>query len=254
VSALDPDGYSDYWGVTLGLEQPAGRFLRFSAAYTYSETTDNWLGGRYGGPYAELSPFPDSLAGVDWADGRSDLDVPHRLVVGVELTPLGPRGFSIAALYRYRSGLPFTPGFVPGVDANGDGAFNDPAYVDNALAGMAEVMAAWPCLALQVGRFAQRNACREPDRRSLDLRLGLGPIQFGSHPVELWAEATNVIEPEDAVWDHALYLVDSGTALVTDPATGRVTVPLVVNPRFGQPMTYRTTGRALRLGLRVGYQ
>ncbi|HXV85937.1 MAG TPA: carboxypeptidase regulatory-like domain-containing protein, partial [Gemmatimonadales bacterium] len=254
VSALDPDGYSDYWGVTVGLEQPAGRFLRLSAAYTYSQTTDNWLGARYGGPYAELSPFPDSLGGVDWADGRSDLDVPHRLVVGVELSPLGPRGFSVAALYRYRSGLPFTPGFAPGVDANGDGAFNDPAYVDNALAGMAEAIAAWPCLASQVGRFAQRNACREPDRRSLDLRFGVGPFQLGNQPVEVWAEATNLIEPEDAVWDRALYLVDPNTALVTDPATGRVTVPLTVNPGFGRVLAYRSAGRVVRLGLRVGFQ
>jgi hypothetical protein len=254
VSALDPDGYSDYRGVTLGLEHPMGRFVRVSAAYTYSETSDNWLGGSYGGPYAELSPFPDSLATTDWADSRSDLDVPHRLAVGLELAPLGPRGFSLAALYRYRSGLPFTPGFAPGLDVNGDGSANDPAYVDDALPGMADVLAAWPCLRSQVGRFSERNACRDRDHRSLDLRLGLGPVTMGGHPVEIWIEATNLLEPEEAIRDRALYLVDAAAPLVTDPATGRVTVPLAVNPRFGMPIGYRGTGRTLWFGLRVGYQ
>jgi hypothetical protein len=50
-----------------------------------------------------------------------------------------------------------------------------------------------------------------------------------------------------------LYLVDPAAPLVTDPATGRVTVPLVVNGNFGGPLAYRTTGRLVRLGLRVGY-
>ncbi|HWP38556.1 MAG TPA: TonB-dependent receptor [Gemmatimonadales bacterium] len=255
VTALNPDGYSDYWGVTLGLDQPVGRVVRLLASYTYSQTTDNWLGGRYGGPYAELSPFPDSLGGVDWADGRSDLDVPHRLVAGIELSPLGPRGFSVAALYRFRSGLPFTPGFQPGADANGDGSHtNDPAYVDDAVAGVTSLMAAWPCLASQVGRFAERNSCREPDRRALDLRLGLGPVKVGRHPVELWVEALNVVEPEEAVRDQAVYVVDPAAGLVTDPATGRVTVPLVANARFGQPLAYRTWGRTVRLGARVNFQ
>jgi hypothetical protein len=255
VSALNPDGYSDYWGVTLGLEQPVGRVLKLLAWYTYSRTRDNWLGGRYGGPYAELSPFPDSLNGVDWADGRSDLDVPHRLVAGAELSPLGPRGFSLAALYRLRSGLPFTPGFAPGVDANADGSpTNDPAYVDDALAGVSDLIAAWPCLASQVGRFAERNSCREPDYRSLDLRLGLGPVWAGRQPVELWMEALNVVEPEEAVRDLALYLVDASAALATDAGTGRVTVPMSANPRFGQPLAYRTAGRVVRLGVRVSFR
>jgi hypothetical protein len=255
VSALNPDGYSDYWGITLGLDQPMGRVVRLLASYTYSRTTDNWLGGRYGGPYAELSPFPDSLGSVDWAEGRSDFDVPHRLVAGVELSPLGPRGFSLAALYRFRSGLPFTPGFQPGVDANGDGsATNDPVFVDDAVAGMAELLGAWPCLARHIGQFAERNACREPDYRALDLRLGIGPVMLSGQPVELWAEALNLLEPEQAIRDAALYLVDPAGGLITELASGRITVPLVANPGFGRALAHRGTGRVVRVGLRLNFQ
>jgi hypothetical protein len=251
VSALDPDGYSDYWGVTVRLVQPAGRFLRLNGSYTYSRTTDNWLGALNGGPYAELSPFPDSLAGRDWASGTSGLDIPHRVVAGVELRPLGSNALTLAARYRWRSGATFTPGFAPGVDANGDGSFtNDPAFVDDTLPGMADLLAASSCLRTQVDRFAERNTCRDPGVGTLDLRLGIAPVR--RVPVELWIEGFNLTEPEQAVWDHALYSVDPAAPL-TVGAGGQVTVPLVVNPNFGRRLVLKTPGRTVRFGLRVNH-
>src|SRR5690606_30255587 len=77
----------------------------------------------------------------DWADGRSDFDVPHRLAVGAELRLPILAGVSIAGVYRYQSGYPFTPGFRDGVDMNGDGSGrNDPAFVDNAIPGTDELV------------------------------------------------------------------------------------------------------------------
>lgn len=252
VSALDPDGYSDYWGVTLRWVQPAGRFLRLYAGYTYSRTTDNWLSGQYGGPYAELTPFPDSLDGRDWASGTSDLDIPHRVTAGLELRPLGSNGLTVAARYRWRSGATFTPGFAAGVDANGDGSFtNDPAFVDDTLPGAADLLAAASCLRPQVGQFADRNSCRDPSAGTLDLRVGIAPMR--RYPVEVWIEGFNLTEPEQGVWDHALYAVDPATPLSVDAVSGQVTVPLVANPNFGRPMTLRTPGRTIRVGLRVNH-
>jgi hypothetical protein len=254
VSAIDADGASDYWDVTFGMERRAGP-LQFAASYTYSRTTDNWLTGRAGGgaPAAQLTPFPDSLAGQDWAEGRSDFDVPHRVAVGAEWQSGGRLGLRLGAAYRFASGLPFTPGFRPGVDVNGDGADNDPAFVDDAIAGVDSLLGAWDCLRDQVGQFAERNACREPGRHALDLRVALRLPTPATLPLELVIDALNVIEPDVGLRDRALYLIDRGATVTTDPVTGITTVPLVANPRFGSVLARYGTGRAWRIGLRVNY-
>jgi hypothetical protein len=251
VLALDFDGFSNYVGLTARLEQRAGRFLTFSAGYTFSHTTDNWMGARDGRPGAMLNPFPDSLAGVDWTEGRSDFDVPHRLLLGAEFAL---RSVRIAGFFRHESGQPFTPGFREGVDANGDGSYrNDPAAVDESVPGVSDLVGAWACLRQQVGRaFVERNSCRGPSQRTLDLRLSFGPLQIG-YPVELVIDALNLLETNLVDVDRALYLVDPAQATTIDPQTGAVTVPLVGNGDFGRPVVRRGPGRLLRLGLRVNY-
>jgi len=250
VSALDPDGYSNYVGVTLRVVQPMSRFVRLFGSYTYSHTTDNWLSGLHGGPYAQLTPFPDSLNGQDWADGTSDFDIPHRVAVGVELRPAGSDAVTLAVRYRWQAGAPFTPGLAPGVDANGDGSFtNDPAFVDDTLPGMADVLSQWSCLRTGVGGFAQRNSCRDPGVGVVDVRLGIAPVR--RYPVELWVEGFNLDDAVQGLWDHALYTVDPNTPLSN--VAGRVTIPYVANPHFGKQLVNRATGRVVRVGLRVNY-
>jgi hypothetical protein len=254
VSAMDMDGVSDFWSVTARLEQPVGRFVRLLSSYSYSRTTDNWLTGRYEGPYGELSPFPDSLGGEDWADGTSDFDVPHRVSVGIELRPLGRDGLTVAGLFHYASGLPFTPGFPRGVDINGDGSeSNDPAYIDDGIPGVTELFTEWPCLQTQAGSFAERNSCRDPGISTLNLRAGIGPVRLAGYPIELWVEMLNVTDANLAVRDHAIVVVDQSAPLVRDPATGDVTMPLLINENFGKPVAYGGSGRAMRFGLRVNY-
>ena len=256
VSAMDPDGYSDYKGLTLGFEKGLGRSLNFTVAYTYSSTTDNWLSGRDrgGAPTAQLSPFPDSLSGVDWAKGRSDFDVPHRFVFAADFAVPRIRAAHVTALFRYRSGYPFTPGFRPGVDANGDGSDrNDPAFVDDTVSGMGAVLGKWECLRPQIGRFAERNSCREPGVKTLDLRLEITPFRFGGYPMALTVDAINVVESDTGIRDAALYLVDPTRATSTNGATGVTTVPLVANPNFGNVLVHQTAGRFWRIGLRVNY-
>jgi len=53
--------------------------------------------------------------------------------------------------------------------------------------------------------------------------------------------------------DHALFVVDPAVALTADPVSGQVTVPLLLNENFGEPLSYRGYGRAVRFGLRVNY-
>jgi hypothetical protein len=250
MSALDQDGVSDYLGATARLERRVGRTLTLSAGYTYSQTTDN-LPGMALGPDAQLSPFPDSLNGLEWEDGISDFDVPHSLVFGAELAfP----GFRLAGYYGFRSGRPFTPGFRDGVDANADGSWrNDPAWVDDAVTGVSDLFTTWECLRTQVGRFAERNSCRGPTRKTLDLRLALGPFRLG-YPVELVVDGMNLLDTEFADVDRALYLVDPAGTLTRDAATGVVTVPLVANDNFGNAIRRYGSGRYLRIGLRVNYE
>src|SRR5690606_18888633 len=251
VSAMNADGFSRYADLTLMLERRTPGGVGFFARYTFSRTTDNWLGARGAGPEAELSPFPGGLEGSDWAEGRSDLDIPHRFVAGAEVEA-GP--VRIAGIYRFRSGTPFTPGFRDGVDANADGSgLNDPAFVDAAVTGMDDLIARWDCLRDQVGRFAERNACRAAGVHTLDARIAMPMLRLGGYRTEIVLDALNILESDVADPDAALYLVDSSRSLTVDPGTGNVDVPLIANPHFGEPLVRRTPGRMLRLGIRVNY-
>jgi hypothetical protein len=254
VSALSADGWSHYWGITANLERPVTRNLGFFASYTYSNTKDNWLGGKTAnGPQSELSPFPDDASDT-WREGTSDFDLPHRIAAGIELRAAGPLQPHVTAIYKYRSGYPFTPGFREGVDVNGDGSgSNDPAFVDDDVAGMSEVLGAWDCLRTQVGRFAERNACRQSGVHSLNARLGLTLVRSAGTSAGVFVEGINLIQSSQAEPDRALYLIDRNAALVVNQATGLVTTPLVANTHFGMPLARFGTGRLLRIGLQVNH-
>jgi hypothetical protein len=253
VWGIEATGESRYVGLTLSAERPLIGGFGAWASYTWSKTEDDWLIGNPAEPLSQLSPFPHGLSG-DWQDGRSDLDVPSRALVGVELKLPGSYGPHLTALYRFQSGYPFTPGFRPGVDANADGsAVNDVAYVDNAVAGIADLVSQWPCLSSQVGGFAERNACRGPNLHSLDARLAIDIGLAGERSVSIVLDAVNLIATENGRVDNALYLVDPAGSLTVSPDGRNYTVPLIANPDFGTLITRFTPQRFLRLGLRVGF-
>jgi hypothetical protein len=201
-------------------------------------------------PDAQLSPFPSTGSETDWRDGRSDLDVPRRATVGAEWANSRLR---LAALVRYRSGAPFTPGCRDGVDANGDGAWgNDPAFVSDTVPGAADVIAGAACLRGQIGGFAQRNSCRAPAVASLDVRLVLRNFTILGVPTEAVVDGLNVVTTGDGVVDRALFLVDASRTMTTAP-DGVVSVPLVANPNFGKLLVRRSPGATVRLSLRVSF-
>jgi hypothetical protein len=250
VSGIISSGFSDYYGITAAITRRADLGLSFRAAYTYSRTTDNWALGRSGDPVDQLNPFPED--GDDWLEGKSDLDIPHRISVFSSYGFGGARGLEVGLRYRYRTGLPFTPGFRPGVDANGDGSGeNDPAFIDNAIAGTPELLADHDCLSSQVGEFSDRNSCRENGVHALDLRVGLKlPFRLMGSDLRLTVDAFNVVSSETGVIDRAVYLVDP-----TQPLTvsGTVNIPLIANSQFGTLLARRVEPRIIRFGLKVDY-
>ena len=117
VSALVPTGFSDHYELTAALERRVSRALSILASYTFSRTRDNLVGALEPDPLDQLSPFPDGLEGSDWTEGRSDLDVPHRLAATLEYrssgrTPVVRRGPGTVALgATLHAGIP--PGSGP---------------------------------------------------------------------------------------------------------------------------------------------
>ncbi len=253
VSAIDASGVSKYWGGTVAVEHKAGEWLDLLAAYTFSWGEDNWLGPNGGGPAVQLNPFPGSPLGFDWAQGPSDFDVPHRLVIGAEAKFSGLlAGARVGGFYRFQSGQPYTPGFRAGVDANGDGSNrNDPAYIDPGVEGIDQLLSQWSCLASQANRFAGRNSCRGPSLYRLDLRFALGLYAVGGTPIELVIDALNIFDTDTGIRDNAVYLIDANAPLETAPDATLI-VPLVANPNFGKALVHYSTGRTLRVGLRMG--
>ncbi|HEU4455771.1 MAG TPA: hypothetical protein VFR81_22090, partial [Longimicrobium sp.] len=250
VSAANLDGWLERTAVTVSVERAPATGLRLLAGYTWSRTRDNLPGVFSLSPGGVPTPF--LVEGADWSEGTSDADVPHRAVAIAELRAGGSRAPALALVYRVRSGDAFTPGFRAGVDANADGSgANDPAFVDASVPGFAEVAAEWGCLDALSGAFAERNACRGPTVHALDARLGIDLLP-GAHPLRLTIDGLNLLGGEPGPRDAALYLVDPSRALSTD-AEGRVVVPLLANPGFGEPLLRRATGRTLRIGLQLAY-
>lgn len=241
--ALDPDGWSEYWGMSGGLEY-SSQSINLSVAYTRSETTDNWIGAASGLVDAELSP---ALPGLDdWSEGTSDFDAPDRLVVTAR-TSLSL--MTASAVYRLRSGLPFTPRYRTGVDANGDGSVrNDVAFVDATT--VTQLLEDWKCLAESLGAFATRNSCRGPVSHGLDVRVSLDLGGVMGRRASLIVDGLDLIESKDGIIDDALLLVDPAGTITS--GGGTVTIPFMVNPDFGDVIYPTSRGRMIRIGFRIG--
>ncbi len=247
--ALDPDGWSEYLGVTTGIEHTSTTLDLF-ASYTWSETTDNWVGASRGAVDATLDPgLPQSEGPEPWSEGTSDFDIPHRVAAGVTAR-FG--SVSLSGLYRYRSGTPFTPGYRAGVDANGDGSMrNDVAFVP-ADASLAALLDAWPCLEDQSGGWAVRNACRGPAVHTVNARVQFTFANLAGRAASLAVDGFNLLESSDGMIDDALLLVDPSGSITTSPDGSTVTIPTLVNEGFGNVLYPSTRGRMLRVGVRIG--
>jgi len=256
VSGLASTGYSDHYQAGVALTREAATGLSFTASYLWSRTRDNWLQSRTGDPADEISPFVQDKApgGGNWSEGTSDFDIPHRAMLYGSWTTASRAPLTVGMRYRFRSGLPYTPGFRPGVDANADGAGgNDPAFVDRAIPGLSSVISDHSCLEDQVGQLAERNSCRESANHALDLSASIGlPVRAFGGRLTVQVDVFNLVSTETGMVDRALVLVDPNGA-VADDGLGNLTLPLVGNRHFGKLLSQRTEPRMLRVGLRLGY-
>jgi hypothetical protein len=253
VSGFSSTAAQDFYEGAAAVERSVGSGLSFAVEYALSQTRDNWLQGWTGDPVDELSPFPKDPIGGGWAKGTSDFDIPQRAVVTALWRSHGRFRVTVGGRFRYQSGFPFTPGFQPGVDANGDGSGgNDPAFIDSNIQDMPVVVSQNDCLKDQVNAFAKRNSCREPGRHAFDLSGSVAlPVHSIGSRVELTLDVVNLVASRTGVYDRALVLVDPQGTLTTD-GSGNVILPLVANPRFGKLLSRRDEPRILRLGLRLG--
>lgn len=254
VSAITTDASSTYWGVTAAVERQAGERVRLTGRYTYSRTRDDWVDPAPGHTFLTLPPFPATSAMADWQEGTSYFDVPHRAAAAFEVRPPPGRVVSLGGVFRFSSGRPFTPGMGRGVDANADGVSgNDPAFVDPELDGMEPLLDQWSCLSSSVGRFVERNSCRLPDRMTVDAWIGVRWPPVGGLAGELRVEGLGLVADGDALYDTALLGVDPGGTVEVDPATDRITVPVRVNPLFGQRTIPGSELSRIRISMRLWF-
>jgi len=240
------DGWSEQASVTLSGqgELPGGASI--AAWYTWSRTTDNLPGLAQGRP--ELAG-PSTVPEENWAEGTSDLDVPHRIAGLLSIPFPVLEGAVFRTRFHVESGRPFTPRLRDGVDLNADGVWgNDPVVIpDEGLDGIRD---SWSCVTEQRGQFVERNSCRLPWVPYLNLGLSLGVVRLGGGVVSLEADVMNLLQAFDTTVDEALLLVDRGSSLQPD-GTARSPV-LQVNPGFGGELFDTREGRMIRIGIRWG--
>ncbi len=250
VWGLTSTGYAEQRYATVTLERHASSGLGVVASYTWSRTDDNMVGRLSANPANRVvatDPTGDVTGG--WSDGRSDLDVPHRVVIRANYDSPGNGALHLGARWRWRSGLPFTPGYAPGVDVNGDGAStNDPVGLGS-VGGVAALLGGAGC-DVGSGGLAARNSCRSKAVQAIDLEAGVRLPVGGDRLVMLTVDAFNLAASAIGYVDRAAVLVDPSGAITTD-ASGNMVLPLVLNDHFGQLLSRRTAPRTIRFGLRV---
>lgn len=246
---LTSSGYADNRHATVSLRHLSPSGLRFGASYTWSKTEDNLLNQLSADPGDRAIVVGTGVGDARWDIGRSDLDIPHRAVVhaGYQLND----AFHLAARFRWRSGLPFTPGFPAGVDANGDGSSgNDPVSL-GAVAGLRNTLESAGC-SPGSGDIVERNSCREDAVQALDIEAGVRLPIGSARAVMLTISAFNLVSSDVGIVDRAAVRVDPDGTIGTD-ASGRLVLPLVINENFGELLVRRNDPRTVRLGLRVEY-
>ncbi len=237
----DGQGWANYQGLNLGfrVRMPDSRLL-LQGFYTLSSARGIVLAGADEFRLTDVGFQPDLRDARDvsvnpqdptcaYCSGPLNTDARHRLTISA--TYLGPWGFNVAGMFRYRSGLPFLVyddgKGVPG-PAGANGGFN---------------------LALPIGVAVNSGRGASFEQFDLDLSKDIG--LFSSVKVQLIAQVFNVFNAKNPAGFDGLIATH-----VVDPNTGKiVTVP---NPDFGKPTTYagdplQGEQRLVQLGVRLAF-
>jgi hypothetical protein len=148
---------------------------RWGMSYTYTNIREQVAG------FTSTAGDP---TGISWAAGSQG---PHQITYN--LSHILFNAVTVSWNGSFRSGSAYTPNV--GNDINGDGSFNDRAFVydpaaspDSALgAGMQQLLTnatsgTRDCLSKQLGGIASRNSCRGPWTQTANLSFTLDRVKF----------------------------------------------------------------------------
>jgi hypothetical protein len=235
--------------VTVQLQKSFAGDFAVSAGYTYSKTKDLIsLGSSIATSNLRFTALDGTLE--DRNLRTSAIDVPHKISLsGTANLPFEIQG---SLIFTARAGTPFA--YVASNDANADGIIgNDLFYVPTSAADINLVnpadwdrlnafIASQACLREQRGRIMERNSCRNPWIKFLDVRLTKVIPTLSGQSLQITADVFNFlnlikgdwgINRETAAFEQVNLLTVSGydtrgTPLDQSDDRGRYTVPSVL--------------------------
>jgi hypothetical protein len=234
--------------LTFQLQKSFADRLAFSAAYTYGNSKDVMsLGSSRAISNYQFTPVVGTLENRELT--TSGFDIRHK--ISLSGTANLPWGIQASFVYTARAGSPYA--YVASNDANGDGVTqNDLFYVPASSDDISLVnLADWdrlnlfidgePCLREQRGRIMDRNSCRNPWSKFLDVRLAKVIPTVSGQSFQITADIFNFLNMLNRDWginretsgfEQASLLTMSGydtrgTATQSDDR-GRYTVPSVL--------------------------
>jgi outer membrane receptor for ferrienterochelin and colicin len=193
--------------ITGQLQKSFADKLSFSAAYTYGRAKDLMT------LYSSIATSNLRNSGLDGTlENRnlrtSGFDVPHK--ISLSGTANAPFGLQVSLVYTARAGLPYA--WTVTNDANADGiGQNDLMYVPASSDDISLVtpgdwdrlnqfIASQRCLREQRGRIIERNSCRQPWQKFLDLRLARAISTVSGQSLLITADVFNFLNLLDREW------------------------------------------------------
>ncbi len=185
---------------TAQLQKSFSSGLSLNAAYTYSNSKDLMsLSSSIASSNLRFTALDGTLENRNLR--TSGFDVPHKIVLSGSANL--PFGLQASVIFTARSGQPYA--YTYNADANGDGnSGNDLLYVprdanDITLSNPADwdrlnsFIVSEPCLRDQRGRIMERNSCRNPWIKFVDLRLGKVVPTLSGQRFEVTADIFNFL-------------------------------------------------------------
>jgi outer membrane receptor for ferrienterochelin and colicin len=192
---------------TIQLQKSFASGLFFSGSYTYSKTKDLMtLTSSVGLSNLRFTALDGTI------DNRnlrtSGFDVPHKIALSGSANL--PFGIQTSVIFTARAGTPYA--WTYNADANGDGNIgNDLLYVprdanDISLQNPADwdklngFIVSEKCLREQRGRIMERNSCRNPWQKFVDLRLAKVVPTVGGQSFQVTADVFNFANLIKSSW------------------------------------------------------
>lgn len=199
---------ADYSTLITGqLQKSFGSGLSFSAAYTWSQSKDLMsLTSSIATSNLRFTALDGTLENRNLR--TSGFSVPHKIAISGSANL--PYGVQASMIFSARSGSPYA--YTSLSDLNGDGnTGNDLLYIprdanDISLANAADwdrlntFITSERCLREQRGRIMERNSCRNPWQKFVDIRLGKVIQTLGGQSLQVTADVFNFLNLVDKNW------------------------------------------------------